>query len=377
MQKLRVTFFLAIGLLFFSSSSFALAQTTTQVLSDTEKTYLAKVIALESSTVKDVPNTTTQAVYKVVTVKFINGDKIGTETSITDAGFPLEVGDKVYVRYIKTSDGAEYYSIQEPYRLPQLLLLLGIFVVVVLVFGGKQGFLALLALFISFGVIFKLLFPQILHGGNIVYIATIGALLSLFVVMYLTHGFTRLTTSAYLGCVVSVIATLLFAEYAITITSLTGFSSEESVYLNIATQGNLDFIALLIGGMIIGVIGVLDDVAITQASVVNELHQANKNLTKLELYTKALKVGKDHMGAVINTLILAYTGASLPLVLLLYTVTTPVLELVNREVIATEIVRSIVGSFGLLLAVPLTTLIAVFLMYNKSPSVGAHTHHHH
>ena len=83
------------------------------------------------------------------------------------------------------------------------------------------------------------------------------------------------------------------------------------------------------------------------------------------------------MGAVINTLILAYTGASLPLVLLLYTVTTPVLELVNREVIATEIVRSIVGSFGLLLAVPLTTLIAVFLMYNKSPSVGAHTHHHH
>ncbi len=376
MQNLRVTFFLALGLFFFSSG-FALAESAVTVLSDIEKTYLAKVIALDEGTVKDVPNTNTQALYQTATIKIIKGDALNKEVSITDSNFPLEVGDKVYVRYVKTSDGTEYYSIQEPYRLPQLLFLFGIFVVAVLLFGGKQGFLALLALFISFGVIFKLLFPEILDGGNIIYITTIGALLSLFVVMYLTHGFTRLTTSAYLGCVVSIIATLVFAKYAVAITSLTGFSSEESVYLNIATQGNLNFIALLIGGMIIGVIGVLDDVAITQASVVNELHQANKNLTKVELYTKALKVGKDHMGAVINTLILAYTGASLPLVLLLYTVSTPVLELVNREVIATEIVRSIVGSFGLLLAVPLTTLIAVFLMYNKSPQTGGNAHHHH
>lgn len=375
MQNLRVSFLLVVSLFFLSSSS-ALAQSTTTVIRDVEKTYLAKVIALEVAALKDVPNTNTQALYQTATIKIIRGDALNKEVTITDSSFPLEVGDKVYIRYVQTSDGTEYYSIQEPYRLPQLLFLFAIFIVAVLLFGGKQGFLSLLALFISFGVIFKLLFPQILHGGNIIYIATLGALLSLFVVMYLTHGFTRLTTSAYLGCVVSVIVTLIFAKYAIAITSLTGFSSEESVYLNIATQGNLDFIALLVGGMIIGVIGVLDDVAITQASVVNELHQANKNLTKVELYTKALKVGKDHMGAVINTLILAYTGASLPLVLLLYTVDTPVLELVNREVITTEIVRSIVGSFGLLLAVPLTTLIAVFLMYNKSPVAGGHAHRH-
>ena len=104
------------------------------------------------------------------------------------------------------------------------------------------------------------------------------------------------------------------------------------MYLNIATGGHLNFVALLIGGIIIGVVGVIDDVAITQASVVSELKHANQNLSKKQLYTKALKVGKDHIGAVINTLILAYTGASLPLVLLLYTSTTPVLELTRVEV---------------------------------------------
>lgn len=375
MQNLRVVIStVSLAVVLFGCVAFA--QEKVVINSDIEKTYLAKVIALQESTLKEVPNTDTEATYQSVVVKFINGDKVDTEVSITDSTFLLEVGDKVYVRYIQDREGAEYYSIQEPYRLPQLLALLIGFILLVLIFGGKQGFLSLLALFISFGVIFNVLFPQILEGGNIVYIATIGALLSLFVVMYLTHGFTRLTTSAFLGCTLSVIFTLLLAKYAISITSLTGFSQEESVYLNIATKGNLDFIALLIGGMIIGVIGVLDDVAITQASVVNELHQANKNLSKIELYTKALKVGKDHMGAVINTLILAYTGASLPLVLLLYTVETPILELINREVIATEIVRSIVGSFGLLLAVPLTTLIAVFLMFNKEGVKSIHAHNH-
>ena len=375
MQNLRITILLfLIGGLF--SPNLLFAQEAPQVLADIERTYLAKVISVEEGELKTVPNTNTEALYQNVTVKFLKGNKSGTQVSISDSSFPLEVGDKVYVRYIQTSDGAEYYSISEPYRLPQLFFLLVAFIVAVLIFGGKQGFLALLALFISFGVIFKILFPQILEGTNIIYTATTGALLSLFVVMYLTHGFKRLTTAAFLGCALSVIATLLLAKYAISITSLTGFSEEESVYLNIATKGNLDFVALLVAGMIIGVIGVLDDVAITQASVVNELRKANKNITRRELYTKALRVGKDHMGAVINTLILAYTGASLPLVLLLYTVDTPILELINREVIAIEIVRSIVGSFGLLLAVPLTTIIAVFLMHNKEVEVSSHTHHH-
>ena len=373
MQNVRLTI-ISILLGFVASLGIVYAQESPTVRADFEQTYLAKVIALNDSVLKDVPNTGTSALYQEVTVKILKGDKIGEEVTITDSSFPLQVADKIYIRYLRTADGAEYYSVQEPYRLPQLGLLFALFIGAVLLFGGKQGFLSLLALFVSFGVIFKMLFPSMLVGGNIVVIATVGALLSLFVVMYLTHGLRRLTTSAFLGCTASVIATLFLAKYAVTITSLTGFSTEESVYLNIATKGNLDFVALLIGGMIIGIIGVLDDVSITQASVVNELIKANKQLSKLQLYAKALKVGKDHMGAVINTLVLAYTGASLPLVLLLYTVDTPILELINREVIATELIRSIIGSFGLLLAVPLTTLIAVFLMHGKGDDTDRHHH---
>lgn len=341
---------------------------------DVEKTFLAQVVRIESSEEREVPNTGTRAVYQTVVVKFLKGEFAGTEKMITETAFEVEVGDKVYVKYLRTASGDEYFTIHEPYRLPAIAGLFIFFILAVLVFGGKQGFLSLIALFLSFGGIFKFLFPEILTGGNVVLIAAVGALLSLFVVMYLTHGFTRLTTSAFLGCVLSVVATLLLAKYAVIATKLTGFAAEESVYLNIATQGNLDFVALLVGGIIIGVIGVIDDVSITQASVVGQLKAANPNFTARTLYAKALKVGRDHMGAVINTLILAYAGASLPLVLLLYTTSAPVLELINREVIATEIVRSIVGSIGLLLAVPLTTLIAVFLMRDKESSAHVHRH---
>ena len=360
-------------LLLISSFSFTSAQRS-EVLQDKELTMLARVIRIESSETKEVPNTDTTALYQTVLVEFLSGEKKGEQVSIEDSTFVMEVGDKIYVRYLQTNDGSEYYSVQEPYRLGALFVLTLIFFAVVLLFGGKQGFLSIVALFISFGGIFNLLFPHIINGGNVVIISTIGALLSLFVVMYMTHGFTRLTTSAFLGCTLSVLATLFFAKYAVAITSLTGFASEESVYLNLATKGGLNFVALLIGGIIIGVIGVIDDVAITQASVVNQLKHASPGSHMWELYAKALKVGKDHMGAVINTLILAYAGASLPLVLLLYISDTPALELINREIIATEIVRSIVGSIGLILAVPLTTLIAVFLM--KGQKETAHSHRH-
>jgi uncharacterized membrane protein len=370
MQKLRLIIS-CIALV--STFGFVSAQEA-ELMQDRELTMLARVVRIESSEWKDVPNTDTQALYQTVLVEFLSGEKKGERISVDDSAFAMEVGDKVYVRYVETPDGSAYYSIQEPYRLPAMLILLAVFIVAVLLFGGKQGFLSLAALFISFGVIFKYLFPEIINGGNVVIIATVGALLSLFVVMYMTHGFTRLTTSAFLGCALSIIVTLIFAKYAVSITSLTGFASEESVYLNLATKGGLDFVALLVGGIIIGVIGVVDDVAITQASVVNQLKAANPSLKMWELYGKALKVGKDHMGAVINTLILAYTGASLPLVLLLYVSDTPALELVNREVIATEIVRSIVGSIGLILAVPMTTLIASFLM--KGEKETSHSHRH-
>ncbi len=375
MQKMRLTV-LFISLLFVFGNLFA---QESQLLEDKELMLLGQVEKVLTTKIDDVPNTEVTAVYTTLKVKLLDGEQKDTSIVIEDSSFNVAEGDKVYVRYVITKDGDEYYSIAEIYRLDGLLLLVGIFIGAVLLFGRKQGFLSLVALFISFGVIFKLLFPQMLSGGNIVLIATLGALLSLFVVMYVTHGFTRLTTSAFLGCTFSVITTLLFARFAADLTKVTGFSSEESVFLNMATNGNLDFVGLLIGGIIIGVIGVIDDVAITQASIVHELRHTDSSLSPKVLYGKAIKIGRDHMGAVINTLILAYTGASLPLILLLYGSNASFVELINREALTTEIIRSIAGSLGLLLAVPLTTLIAIFLMKNKEyveSSKGSHVHRH-
>ncbi len=348
----------------------------TQLLEEQEVTYLVEVTKIFKQETKEIPNTNTSAVYQTLEVKVIKGELAGKTFTITEGGFNARLGDVFYLRYVKTADGQEYTSLQEPYRFTSLLWLFAIFVIAVLVLGGKHGFLSLLALVISFGAVFNILFPKLLSGENVVFVSVAIALLSLFVVMYVTHGFTRLTTSAFLGSAGAVLVTVFLAKYAVAMTSLTGYADEESVFLNLATGGRLDFVALLIGGIIIGVIGVVDDVTVTQASVVNELRLANTNLSRIDLYKKAIKVGKDHIGAVVNTLILAYTGASLPLVLLLYTSTTPAIELINREAIATEIVRSIVGSLGLLIAMPLTTLIAVWLMY-KNPSTDTHVHHHH
>lgn len=379
MQKLRLIIF---TLVFSALSVLTVSASNGEpvvLMQDKDVTYLAKIAKVISSEIKNVPNLNTTSNYQTVVVEFLSGERKGGTQKITDSNFLMSTGDKVYVRYTRTSDGTEYYSIQEPYRLHILFWLLGLFIVVALLFGGKQGILGLFALFISFGFVFKLMFPSILNGGNIIFISTLGALTALFVVMFVTHGFSRLTTAAFLGCSVSVLFTVFLAKYAVGYMHLSGFSSEESVYLNMATQGSLDFVALLVGGIIIGVIGVIDDIAITQASVVNELYGSNPSIEVRTLYLRALKVGKDHMGAVINTLILAYTGASLPLVLLFYVSETPALELINREVIATEIVRSIVGSIGLLLAVPLTTFIAVLLIHGRKvseKSLHSHSHHH-
>lgn len=385
MQKLRVAIaFLAVFFLISTNISFGGGSQVVQdtkdtkdVLQEKEEIILARVLAVTEEVVKDVPNTETSALYQTLTLSLEEGNKIGEKVTLTDTAFNVKKGDRVYLRHVTSFDGDEYYSMYDVYRVPQLLILLSIFFLAVLVVGKKKGLLSLIALFLSFGVIFKILFPSIVTGGNVILLSTLGALLSLFIAMFLTHGFGRVTVASFLGCSLSVLVTLLLSIYAVGSTSLTGFATEESVFLNLATKGGLDFTALLVGGIIIGVIGVIDDVAITQASVVNELRSANPTLSMTDLYRKAMNVGRDHMGAVINTLILAYTGSSLPLVLLLYVSDAPFVQLINREMITTEIVRTMVGSIGLLSAVPLTTLIAVLIIKKGNTKDVHHSHGHH
>jgi uncharacterized membrane protein len=175
----------------------------------------------------------------------------------------------------------------------------------------------------------------------------------------------------------AVFITSLLATWAVYITKLSGFSEEASVYLNFNTGGNLNFSGLLLGAIIIGVLGVLDDIAVTQSAVVTELFDSNKNISRHEVYRRAMRVGKEHVGALVNTLVLAYTGTALPLLLLFSIYEYKFTTVINMEIFATEIIRTIIGSIGLVLTVPIVTLLAVVYLKDYKPkNQHNHTHGH-
>ena len=289
----------------------------------------------------------------------------------------LEKGDTVYMYYVKTIDGVEYYVFKDFKRHTELIIL-SLFSVGLLVFFSEwQGVRALISLAVSIGAIIFILVPLMLEGYNPILVSLGVATIVLASVLFLTHGFTAQTTIAFFGTFAAVLCTCLIAWISVTTMRLNGFGSDASVALNFSTRGTLDFGGLLLGSIIIGILGMLDDVSVTQASVVRQLKFANKTLTSFELYKRSIIVGKDHLGSLVNTLALAYEGISLPLILLFAHADSTLGITLNQEVVASELVRIIVGSIGLILAVPLTTLIASW--YFGIHEVGedsTHTHGH-
>jgi uncharacterized membrane protein len=179
-----------------------------------------------------------------------------------------------------------------------------------------------------------------------------------------------MTTTAVIGMILTVIVTSILAYLGVYLTRLSGFESEESVYLNFNTGGAIDFQGLLLGGILIGLLGVLYDAAIGQSLAVEELHRIAPHVPKTTIYARAIRMGREHIGALVNTLAIAYVGASLPLLLLFYSSSTSALGItLNREVFATEIIRTLVGSIGLVLTVPITTWIAVLILVRTKKDV--------
>jgi uncharacterized membrane protein len=239
---------------------------------------------------------------------------------------------------------------------------------------------SLIALFGSFMVILFVLLPGILNGWNPLFASFVVAAGILFLAIFFTHGFNRESTVAFSGTMVAVFLAGLFAIFSVHITNLSGFAADETVYLYFNTGGDLNFTALLLGAFIIGFLGVLDDIAVTQAAIVTELFNSNPGMKAREVYKRAMRVGREHVGALVNTLVLAYTGTALPLLLYLKMGPANFETAISLEVFATEIVRTIVGSMGLILTVPLVTLLAVKYLKDYKPKHShshSHGHHHH
>jgi len=218
---------------------------------------------------------------------------------------------------------------------------------------------------ISFLIIFSFILPQIVSGANPVEIAILGSLVIIPVSFFLSHGFNRKTFVAIVGTLIALVITGILSNIFVDTAHLTGFASEEAGFLQVIKQGTINMKGLLLAGIIIGVLGVLDDITISQSSIVFQLKETNSRLTMDELYKRAMDVGQDHISSMVNTLILVYTGAALPLLLLFINNPHPFSEIINYEIIADEIVRTLVGSIGLVLSVPITTFVATMIASGK------------
>ncbi len=347
-----------------------------EVYEDYQGTWRGQVLEILSSQKKLIPGTETEHTYQNINALLLDGPQKGKTITIENDYLELKKGNKFYFNYLKDIGGGEKYVITNIDRRDSLLWLVIVFVLAIVIFGGWQGVRSLVALVGSFFAIFYILIPGLLNGWSPLVSSFFVASGILFVAIFFTHGFNRESIIAYVGTMLAVLITGFFAIFVVESTSLTGFASEESTYLNIGTRGSLDFTSLLLGAIIIGFLGVLDDIAVTQAAVVSELYDSNPSISKVEVYRRAMRVGKEHVGALVNTLILAYTGASLPLLLYFRMSDMNFTTVVNLEIFSTEIVRSIVGSIGLILTVPIVTILSVIYLKGYK-SKHSHHHHHH
>jgi uncharacterized membrane protein len=279
----------------------------------------------------------------------------------------LVVGDEALVDYYYDQDQLEILSVRpvDPQSLYQfadfdrrlvLLVVAAVFAGVVVLLGGWRGATALVGLTISVLILLMFVLPAILDGRSAVLVAVVGSAAIAYVTMYLAHGFGRMTTIALLGMISALVLTAVLSAIVVEMARFTGFVAEETSLLTFFE--GIDVTGLLLAGIVLGAAGALDDVTITQAATVWELRAADPSLDNAGLFRRALRVGRDHIASIVNTLLLAYAGASLPLLVLFVLARQSLGTIANSEIVAVEITRTLVGSIGLVAAVPLTTWLA-------------------
>lgn len=303
-----------------------------------------------------------------VTVLLEEGPERGREVEAPMPDGPgapdVRVGDRVTVTVLNNPADPtdQQYGIADHRRGAPLFLLVGLFALVIVAFGLRRGLASLAGLAACFGLLLTFILPGIISGHPPLLVAVVGAAMVMFVIMYLVHGISVRTSVAVLGTLGALVVTGLLGVIASAATHLTGFVGDNELTL-FHSMPELDLRGVLLAGIIIGSLGVLDDVSVSQAATVGELARADPNLSRWQLYRAGTRVGRAHVASVVNTLVLAYAGASLPLLLLIVLSTggQDIGTVLTAQPIAQEIVRSVVATVGLVAAVPLTTALAAFV----------------
>ncbi|MCC3652777.1 MULTISPECIES: YibE/F family protein [Streptomyces] len=298
------------------------------------------------------------------TVRVTTGDDKGrefTEIVQPDSTRRLSEGQGVVVAYAPDAPRELQYSVTDVDREVPISLLAGLFALAVVAVGRLRGLFALVSLVVSFGVLTLFILPAILQGENPLLVAVIGSSAIMLAALYLCHGLTARTSVAVLGTLISLLLIGVLGSVFIDWARLTGNTSDETGLIH-GLYPDIEMSGLLLAGVIIGSLGVLDDVTVTQTSAVWELKQADPTMSARRLYRAGIRIGRDHIASVVNTLVLAYAGAALPLLLLFSIARSSVGTVALSEVVAEEIVRTLVGSIGLIASVPVTTGLAALVV---------------
>ncbi|WP_033285772.1 YibE/F family protein [Streptomyces sp. NRRL F-525] len=321
-----------------------------------------------SSAAQEAAGTCKKATVTVSTGK----DKGRTFTEIVqpDQSRQLHQGEKVVVAYEPSAPRDLQYSVTDVNRKFPMALLAGIFALAVVVVGRLRGVMALIALAISFMILNFFILPAILHGSNPLIVAVVGSSAIMLIALYMCHGLSARTSVAVLGTLMSLVLIGVLGSVFIGWAALTG-NTDDNTGLIHGLYPSIDMSGLLLAGVIIGSLGVLDDVTVTQTSAVWELHEANPSMGWRGLYRAGIRIGRDHIASVVNTLVLAYAGAALPLLLLFSIAQSSVGAVANSELVAEEIVRTLVGSIGLVASVPVTTALAALVVSADRPGPEA------
>lgn len=332
----------------------------------------AKVLNVEEERVEtDDQKGTSQGLFgqyvnQIVTVEILDGEYKGivyeaSHVIMNQPGYDIivEPGDEV-VLYVEHWGGEiENVYIADHARDKQLLYLLGIFALILVVVGRMQGIKTIITLGITIGAIYWILFPLLFKGYNPIIVTVLVAALVTTVILTIIGGLSVKTAAAIIGTTGGVFAAGVLAMLFGTAAHLTGFSNEEvRMLIYIPQKIEFDIRGILFSGMIIGALGAVMDVGMSIASAVSEIKKANPSIQAVKLINGGMNVGRDIMGTMANTLILAYTGGAIPLILVFIAYNTPFIKIANLDLIATEIVRALVGSIGLIIAIPVTAVVA-------------------
>lgn len=361
LKKYFVLVFLLLAVFFISAFKFAVAAEAG------EKTFKAKVVEIIGQAEKSRED---GSVYIQQDLR-LRGLDSGFEGQAIDykgigdievlGGNVYRLGDEVFVNRALDESGQESYYIIDYSRTKPIYWLTVIFILAVILVGRSKGFKAILSLVLSFVVIMKFILPAIISGYSPFVVSLIGGVLILAFIIYLTEGFNKKSHLAILSVLISLSFTLIISYLFVYFSRLTGLSQEESSFLIGLGGVEFDFRGLLLAGFVIGAVGVLDDIIIGQIEAVEQLQEANPDLSNNKIFALAYKVGNAHLGAIINTLFLTYVGASLPLLLLFVLNENNGLtlsQLLSTESITTEIIRTLSGSIGVILSMPIATFLA-------------------